>query len=119
MTKLILLFLMAGLYILAGLNHFRNPKMYMKIMPNYIPWHLPIIYISGVLEVILGVMLLFPATRIWGAWGIIILLILVFPANVHMAMDFYVRKNPYLWIAILRLPLQVLLIWWAYLYTKS
>lgn len=110
---------MAGLYILAGLNHFRNPKMYMKIMPQYIPWHLPIVYISGVVEVILGVMLMFPATRIWGAWGIIILLILVFPANVQMAMDFYVRKNPYLWIAILRLPLQVLLVWWAYLYTKS
>lgn len=110
---------MAGLYIAAGLNHFRKPKMYLRLMPDYIPAHLTMVYISGVAEVILGALLLFPATRIWAAWGIIILLILVFPANIQMALDFYARKNPYLWIAIIRLPLQFVLIWWAWIYTKG
>lgn len=119
MTKLILLFIMATLYILAGINHFRNPKMYLRIMPDYIPWHLPVVYISGIIEIFLGILLMFPATRIWGAWGIIVLLILVFPANIQMAIDFYARKNPYLWIALLRLPLQIVLIWWAWWYTKN
>lgn len=119
MTKLILLFLMAALYILAGLNHFRAPKMYLKIMPQYIPWHLPIVYISGIVEIILGILLLIPETRTWAAWGIILLLILIFPANIQMAVDFYVRKSPYLWLAIFRLPLQILLVWWAWWYVKS
>ncbi len=110
---------MAGLYIAAGLNHFRKPKMYLRIMPDYIPAHLTMVYISGVAEVVLGALLLLPATRIWAAWGIIILLILVFPANIHMAIDFYARKNPYLWIALIRLPLQFVLIWWAWIYTKG
>lgn len=92
--------------------------MYMRIMPNYIPWHLEIVYISGVLEILFGLMLLFPSSRILGAWCIIVLLVLIFPANVQMAIDFYVKKSPYLWIAILRLPLQAVLIWWAYLYTR-
>lgn len=118
MTKSSILFIMAGLYILAGLNHFRNPKMYMRIMPRYLPAHLPLVYVSGVFEILFGFLLFFPATRVWGAWGIILLLIAVFPANIHMLFDFYARKNPYLWIAIVRIPLQFVLIWWAYQYTK-
>jgi uncharacterized membrane protein len=118
MLRNFFLYLMAALYVLAGLNHFRSPRTYIRIMPHYLPWHLQLVYISGVCEVIFGLMLLHPVTRVYGAWLIILLLIAVFPANIQMAVDFYHKKNPYLWLALLRLPMQLLLIWWAWLYTK-
>jgi uncharacterized membrane protein len=61
-----------------------------------------------------GVMILFNRTRFIGAGFIIALLIAVFPANIQMAIDFYHKQHPSLWAALLRLPLQLLLIWWAY-----
>lgn len=110
---------MAILYILAGCNHFRNPEMYLRIMPPYMPAHLPLVYISGVCEVLCGVLLLLPATRVAGAWLTIALLVAVFPANVQMAVLFCREQHPYLWLALLRLPLQALLIGWAWLYTRA
>lgn len=117
--KIFFLYLMAIAYMLAGFNHFRNPRMYLRIMPSYLPWHQPSVLISGVLEILLGILLVFPATRVMAAWCLILLLIAVFPANIQMALNFYHKKSPYLWIAIARLPLQPLLIWWAWLYTKG
>ncbi len=85
-------------------------------MPPYIPAHEQMVMLSGVAEVVLGVGLLFPATRSLAAWGLILLLIVVFPANVYMAMSNRFRRFP-AWIRWARLPLQGLLIWWAYQYT--
>ena len=110
---------MAVLYVLAGLNHFRSPETYMRIMPPYLSWHRQLVWLSGIAEVLCGILLMIPATRVWGAWCTIALLLAVFPANIQMAVDFYARKNPYLWVAIARLPLQVLLIWWASVYTRK
>ncbi|MCC8174233.1 MAG: DoxX family protein [Odoribacter sp.] len=111
-------YLMAVLYIAAGLNHFRNPEFYMNIMPDYLPWHYELVIVSGVFEILFAIILLIRKTRVIGAWLIILLLIGVFPANIHMAVMYYQVGNPALWAAILRLPLQFLLIWWAYQYTK-
>jgi len=113
------LYLMSLLYVVAGASHFRIPALYKSIMPSWLPWHSEIVFISGLIEIVLGVLLLVPATRVSAAWGIIILLILVFPANIQMAMNYSRDKNPATWITIVRLPLQVLLIWWAYQYTKG
>lgn len=110
---------MAVLYAAAGINHFINPDFYKKIMPPYLPWHYTLIYISGVCEIVLGALLLPERTRPWAAWGIIALLVAVFPANVQMLLDYQRDQHPYLWIAMLRLPLQLLLIWWAFQYTKK
>ncbi|MVM29675.1 DoxX family protein [Spirosoma sp. HMF4905] len=108
--------LQALVYIVAGLNHFINPKTYLTIMPPYIPAHNLMVTLSGVAEVILGIGLLFPATRSLSAWGIMLLLIAVFPANVYMATSSRFRKFP-AWLRWARLPLQGILIWWAYKYT--
>ncbi|MCW3082693.1 MAG: hypothetical protein JWP12_59 [Bacteroidetes bacterium] len=116
---MILLYIMVLLYTVAGVYHFVNPRMYMRIMPPYIPWHLPIVYISGLLEIAFALLLLPESTRPTGAWLIIALLIGVFPANIQMAINFYQKQNPGLWIAIARLPLQGILIWWAWIYTKN
>ncbi|GAB3642901.1 DoxX family protein [Spirosoma arcticum] len=110
------LYLQAFLYIAAGVNHFINPKGYLAIMPDYIPAHSLMVVTSGVAEIVLGIGLLFPATRSISAWGIVVLLIAVFPANVFMAMSNRFRKMP-AWLRWARLPLQGLLIWWAYRYT--
>ena len=113
------LYVMAVLYVWAGIYHFISPGFYKKIMPPWLPWHYPFIYISGICEFFLGVLLLLPQTRKWAAWGIIALLVAVFPANVQMMLNYWHQQNPYLWVAIVRLPLQLVLIGWAYQFTKK
>lgn len=116
--KLVLKWLLGLLFILAGINHFVHPGFYVAIMPPYLPWHLELVYLSGLFEVVLGVLLLIPRTTVLAAWGLIALLVAVFPANLHMAM------NPELFPAISpvilwsRLPLQGVFIAWAYWYTR-
>jgi uncharacterized membrane protein len=110
---------MAVLYIAAGVYHFVNPRFYQKIIPTYLPWHIPLVYISGVCEIVFALLLIPESTRPVAAWLIIILLIAVFPANIQMAVSFWQKQRPTLWIAIARLPLQLVLIWWAWIYTKK
>jgi uncharacterized membrane protein len=107
------------LFIAAGVNHFVDTPFYMSIMPPYLPWHYTLVIVSGVAEIILGIGLLIPKFNRPAAWGIIALLIAVFPANIHMATHpelYPTIPTIALWI---RLPLQVLLILWAYWYTRD
>jgi uncharacterized membrane protein len=117
-VKTALLFVMAALYVGAGVNHFVHPAPYVKIMPPWIPQHQLLVYVSGVIEILLGLLLMPAYSRHWAAWGIILLLIAVFPANIQMLVNYRNEGNPALWIAILRLPIQALLIYWAYVYTS-
>ncbi|GAB3733224.1 DoxX family protein [Spirosoma lituiforme] len=110
------LYIQAFVYVAAGVNHFISPKTYLAIMPPYIPAHNLMVTLSGIAEIVLGIGLLFPATRSISAWGLVLLLIAVFPANIYMATASRFRKLP-AWIRWGRLPLQGLLIWWAYQYT--
>jgi uncharacterized membrane protein len=111
------LYLMALLYIAAGSNHFRNPRLYLKIIPPYFPNPKLLNSISGIAEIILGIGLLFPTTTKWAACGIIALLIAVFPANLYMLQNDKASLGLSKTIRILRLPLQLVFIFWAYLYT--
>lgn len=118
MLKFILKYLLAILFVLAGVNHFLNPEFYLKMMPPYLPWHLFLVYLSGVFEIVLGALLLIPRFTRIAVWGIIMLLIAVFPANIHMAVNpqLYPDISPLaLWI---RLPFQLVLIAWAYWFTR-
>ncbi len=112
------LYIQAGLYIMAGINHFINPAFYQLIMPPWMPWHYPLIYISGLAELLCGIFFIPVRTRRVAAWAIIMLLIAIYPANIQMAINYFQDNNPKLWIALLRLPLQVLLVWWAWIYTR-
>ena len=109
---------MALFYAGAGVNHFIRPGFYLKIMPAWLPLQNELVFISGVAEVLFALLLFFPLTRRFGAWGIIALLIAVFPANIQMLLNYYREHNTMLWVAILRLPIQLVLIWWAYSFTK-
>ncbi len=116
--KLFFKSLLACLMIFAGLNHFINPDLYLQIMPAYLPWHLFLVYLSGALEILFGFLLYIPALSKMAAWGMILVLIGVFPANINMALHSNTSDIPnfLLW---LRLPLQGVLIAWATLYTRS
>lgn len=111
-------YLMVVFYVLAGINHFLHPEFYLQIMPQWVPAQLAMVYISGACEILGGMLLLSDKTLRAGAWSIIVLLIAVFPANIQMEMDFYREHNHNLWIAIARLPLQFVLIWWAWLFAR-
>jgi uncharacterized membrane protein len=118
-TRRLIFKVMFGLgFMLAGLNHFRVPGFYLRMMPPYLPWHAALVYASGVAEVMLGALLLVPKTSIVAAWGLVVLLIAVFPANVHMALypELFSEFPPALLWA--RLPLQIFLIAWALRYTR-
>jgi uncharacterized membrane protein len=117
-TKLILKSTFGIAFVFAGLNHFINPAFYLRIMPPYLPWHEFFVQLSGICEVFLGVLLFVPKYSRFAAWGLIALLIAVFPANVYMAMnsEIFPDINPvFIW---LRLPIQFLLIAWAFWFTK-
>ena len=122
MVKKSLLWLMGVAYIGAGVMHFVSPDFYMPMMPPYLPWHLGLIYLSGVAEIGLGVAVLVPSLRPLAAWGIIALLIAVFPANVHIALNNIPiggateGAGTLNWV---RLPIQGLLIVWAWRYTSA
>ena len=87
-------------------------------MPPALPNPLGLVYLSGVCEAAFALLLLPPATRRAGAWLIILLLIAVFPANIQMALNYWHLHNPHLWVTIVRLPLQAVLVAWAWVYTR-
>jgi uncharacterized membrane protein len=116
--KVVSQYLLGGAFILAGINHFLNSGFYLHIMPTYLPWHLFLVYLSGVFEILFGVLVFVPKLTKLAAWGLILVLIAIFPANLHMALnpeDFSAIPSSLLW---LRLPLQVVLIAWAYWHTR-
>ena len=110
---------MTGVYVVAGSNHFIHPGTYLQIMPSWLPHQLALIYISGFCEIIFGLLLLPLTTRRIAAWCIILLLVAVFPANIQMSINYFHDGNSYRWLTILRLPLQLLLIRWAWLFARK
>ena len=111
----------AVFYIAAGSLHFIKPAPYLTIMPPYIPWHAAMVRVSDAFEILGGLGLLVPATRRAAAWGLVALLIAVFPANIYMAMH-PVEAGAASIVPVLRwgrLPLQALLIWWLLWCTRA
>lgn len=100
--------IMAAFFIAAGTNHFVSPSPYLELMPPYLPWQLGLIYASGIAEMGLGVCVLLPRLRRLAGWGLIALLVAVFPANIHAALHGF-RSVPS-WILWARLPFQFVLL---------
>jgi uncharacterized membrane protein len=112
--------LAAIFYMVAGALHFLKPEPYLRIMPPYIPWHVAMVRVSGAFEILGGLGLLVPATRRAAAWGLVALLIAVFPANIYMATH-PIEAGAASIAPVLRwgrLPLQLLLVWWLLSCTK-
>jgi uncharacterized membrane protein len=121
-TRRIGLWVMAAFYVAAGLNHFRDPEFYLPMMPPILPWHPELVWGSGVAEVALGLAVLVPALRRAAAWGLIALLIAVFPANLYVALENVPIGGRAEGLGIwnwVRLPFQALFIAWAWVYTRE
>jgi uncharacterized membrane protein len=112
---------LSALLIGSGVLHLVRPEVYLPMMPPYLPAHLPLVYLSGVFEILGGVGMLLPWTRRWAGLGVIALLIAVFPANIHIAInDIPVAGHDVpLWGHLLRLPLQAVMIWMAWWGTRG
>jgi uncharacterized membrane protein len=110
-------YLMAVVYILAGINHFRIPGIYQKIIPSYFPNPKVLNNICGFTEIFFGILLCIPSCTLYAAWGIIILLIAVFPTHIYMYQNEKASMNMPKWILLLRMPFHLVLLYWAYEYT--
>ena len=116
--KLGLLGILALFFVVAGLNHFLSAPFYLKMMPPYIPFHPAMVAISGVAEVVLGLLALYPRTRSLAGWGMIALLIAVFPANLYMYQNPTLFPNVPPMTLLIRLPMQGVLMAWAWWVTR-
>ena len=117
--KTISIIIMSLFYIMAGTNHFINLDWYVRIVPPILPFKTAIVYISGILEIILGSLLIFPKTRFIAGWGLIILLVAVYPANIYVALTNGEAMDITPLIAWGRLPFQFVLIGLAYWHSKA
>ena len=119
--KNITIYVMSLLYIIVGIKHFVDAEYFLSIVPNYISWKKEAVFISGFFEILLGILLLFHKTRKLAAWGIIFLLIAVFPANIYL----YVSEIPRDILniskkdALIRMPFQIPLIIISYWHSKK
>ncbi|MBV7270541.1 DoxX family protein [Winogradskyella luteola] len=116
MNEPIGLYIMAIVYILAGIMHFIKPKMYMRIMPKYLPNHKALVYLSGIAEVLLGIGLCIPVLKVVSIYGIIIMLIVFLLIHFYMLSGEKASAGIPKWILILRIPLQFFLMYWAWVY---
>ncbi len=108
--------LMAAMYIIAGIFHFIKPKAYLRIMPRYLPAHKLLIVLSGISEILLGIGLLFEETKEFAIYGIILMLLIFLLVHFYMLSSKKAGAGIPAWALMLRLPLQFVLIWWAYFY---
>ena len=119
--KKMTIYFMSAAYIYVGILHFIDPDFFLAIMPDYLPLHQEAVYVSGVFEILLGGMLLFKKSRKIAGWGLIMLLLAVFPANIYLAQNEAAQQAIDIsqTVAIVRLPFQVLFIGLAYWHTKA
>ena len=117
--KLITIVIMAYFYINVGIKHFTEPEWFLQIYPPFLPFGLAAVYISGFFEVLFGIMLLIPKTRYYAGWGLIVLLIAVFPANIYLAYTNGAAMDISATVAWGRLPFQALFIGLAYWHSKD
>ena len=109
---------MSLFYISIGIKHLINVDWFMRIMPPYLPYHKELIYLSGIFEILLGIMLVFKRTRFLAGWGLILLLIAVFPANIYLAQTNGTAMDTSPAVAWGRLPFQAVFIALAYWHSK-
>ncbi len=116
--KKIVLIGLAAFFINVGIDHFVNPDFYLSIMPPAFPLHLEAVYISGVFEILGGIGVLIPKFRRFSGWGLVALLIAVYPANIYMAISPDTFPDIPVSALYFRLVLQFIFFYWAYSVTR-
>jgi uncharacterized membrane protein len=120
-NKEVLRSILALCMLVVGASHFIVPEPFVKIVPAALPYPLALVYISGFFELLGGVGLLIPSVSRAAAWGLVVLFIAVYPANINMAVNQIaldgIPNSP--WFQAIRLPFQFVLIAWAWWYTRK
>ncbi|WP_431134997.1 DoxX family protein [Psychroserpens mesophilus] len=109
-------YVMPALYIVAGMMHFIKPKSYMRIMPQYLPNHKLLVYLSGIAEIGLGIAICIPALKVFAVYGIITMLLIFLLVHFYMLSGEKASAGIPKWILIIRIPLQFGLMYWAWWY---
>ena len=112
------LYFMASLYIFAGCFHFIKPKIYLRIMPKYLPNHKLLVYLSGGFEIALGICLCIPVLKNISIYGIVSMLAVFLLVHFNMLTGKKESAGIPKWLLITRIPLQLILMFWAYWYLK-
>jgi uncharacterized membrane protein len=112
---------MAALFFFTGTDHLLHPARYVAMIPPALPAPVALTYISGFFELAGAIGLLIPRTRRWAAWGLVALLVAIFPANIYVAFaGTTVEGLPagrwYYWV---RLPIQFIFVAWAVWLARS
>ena len=118
LARTLALLALSAFFVLGGVNHFLNPDFYVAMMPPYLPAHVALVWVSGVFEMLGGIGVLVPTARARAGWGLVLLLVAVFPANLHMALNPELFSDLSSAALYARLPFQVLFIAWAYWATR-
>jgi len=118
LSKKVVLLGLAIFFINVGVDHFINPDFYLSIMPPALPLHLEAVYISGFFEVLGGVGVLVPRLRKIAGWGLVALLVAVYPANIYMALTPQAFPDTPLGALYFRLVLQFVFFYWAFSVTR-
>ena len=116
--RILSLFGRSVFFVYFGIDHFINPDFYLSIMPPAFPLHAEAVYISGFFEILGGICVLIPSLRKLAGWGLIALLVSVYPANIYMAINPEAFPEISIGLLYFRLPLQFLFIYWAYSITR-
>ncbi len=116
--RVLSLFGLSVFFVYFGIDHFINPDFYLSIMPPAFPLHAEAVYISGFFEILGGICVLIPSLRKLAGWGLIALLVSVYPANIYMAINPEAFPEISIGLLYFRLPLQFLFIYWAYSITR-
>ena len=111
-------YIMGLFYIVVGVKHFQDPDWFIRIVPPILPFKMVLVYVSGFFEVLFGILLMIPKTRFVAGWGLILLLIAVYPANIYLALTNGAAMDTTPIIAWGRLPFQFAFIGLAYWHTK-
>ena len=114
------LLLLAAFFVFAGVMHFAATEFFVAIVPHWLPAPLALVYVSGIAEIVGGLAVLLPAARSLAGWWLVALLLAVFPANLQMALEAerWVANGTPRWALYARLPIQFLLIAWAWWATR-
>ena len=116
--RILSLFGLSVFFVYFGIDHFINPDFYLSIMPPAFPLHAEAVYISGFFEILGGICVLIPSLRKLAGWGLIALLVSVYPANIYMAINPEAFPEISIGLLYFRLPLPFLFIYWAYSITR-
>ena len=116
--RILSLFGLSVFFVYFGIDHFINPDFYLSIMPPAFPLHAEAVYISGFFDILGGFCVLIPSLRKLAGWGLIALLVSVYPANIYMAINPEAFPEISIGLLYFRLPLQFLFIYWAYSITR-